>query len=134
MTNDSDPTFAPEDVRHVHIDTRIPTAPVMTLDGVDIRTDIAGITIQMDPKHTPLVTLIVPADRVQAAHFEGLAVTELMTAGANDPGPAAAVFLKAIDAKILEQTALNRIDLGNDPQALTKAMIRQLIDWAEGKS
>lgn len=136
MTTDTDTTFQPEDVRHVHIDTRIPAAPVIELDGVDIRADIAGIVIEMDPKHTPRVTLIVPADKVQGTHFEGLAVTELSTmAGPDQPGPgeAAAVFLKAMDAKILEETALNRMDLGNEPQALTKAMLRQLIEWAEGR-
>lgn len=134
MTTDTDTTFSPDDIRHVHIDTRVPTAPVIEIDGNDIRADIAGIVIEMDPKHTPRVTLVVPADRVQATHFEGLAVTELSTmAGPPSPGEGAAVFLKAMDAKLLEEAALNRMDLGNGPNELTKAMLRQLIDWAEGR-
>lgn len=135
MTTDTETTtFTPEDVRSVVIDTRVPGSPTITIDGQDVKNDVAGIVIEMDPKHTPRVTLTVPADRVQATHFEGLAVTELMTVAQPDPGPAAAAFLAAIDAETLEKAAMNRLDLLNGPHELTKAMLRQLTEWADGRS
>ncbi|MER7047948.1 hypothetical protein [Streptomyces jumonjinensis] len=49
-----------------------------------------------------------------------------------DPGPAAAVFLDAIDPEALERAALDRPDLGTGPNSLTKAMLTQLGEWARG--
>ncbi|MEU4028084.1 hypothetical protein [Streptomyces anulatus] len=49
-----------------------------------------------------------------------------------DPGPAAAVFLEAIDPEALERAALARPDLGTEPCSLTKAMLTQLGEWARG--
>lgn len=49
-----------------------------------------------------------------------------------DPGPAAAVFLEAIDPEALERAALARPDLGAEPNSLTKAMLTQLGEWARG--
>ncbi|MCR8573081.1 hypothetical protein [Streptomyces sp. Isolate_219] len=49
-----------------------------------------------------------------------------------DPGPAAAVFLDAIDPEALEHAALARPDLGTEPHSLTKAMLTQLGEWARG--
>ncbi|MFE2179055.1 hypothetical protein [Streptomyces sp. NPDC059455] len=49
-----------------------------------------------------------------------------------DPGPAAAVFLDAIDPEALERAALARPDLGTEPYSLTKAMLIQLGEWARG--
>lgn len=135
MTTDTETTtFAPEDVRHVKIDTRDPSRPEISIDGQDVKNDVAGIVIEMDPKHTPRVTLIVAADKVQATHFDGLAVTELSTVAQPDPGPAAAAFLEAIDAETLEKAAMNRLDLLNGPHELTKAMLRQLTEWANGRA
>ncbi|MDH6624415.1 hypothetical protein M2271_002217 [Streptomyces sp. LBL] len=49
-----------------------------------------------------------------------------------DPGPAAAVFLEAIDPEALERAALARPDLEVEPNSLTKAMLTQLGEWARG--
>jgi hypothetical protein len=49
-----------------------------------------------------------------------------------DHGPAAAVFLDAIDPEALERAALARLDLGTEPYSLTKAMLTQLGEWARG--
>lgn len=49
-----------------------------------------------------------------------------------DPGPAAAVFLDAIDPEALERAALARPDLGTEANSLTKAMLTQLGEWARG--
>ncbi|WP_435270101.1 hypothetical protein [Streptomyces sp. 1222.5] len=62
--------------------------------------------------------------------FEGLA--RVSVADMPDPGPAAAVFLSAIDAEELERSALARPDLGSGPHSLTQAMLTQLVEWARG--
>lgn len=49
--------------------------------------------------------------------FEGLA--RVAVADGSDSGPAAAVFLAAIDAEELEHAALARPDLGTGPRSLT---------------
>lgn len=56
-----------------------------------------------------------------------VAVTDLP-----DHGPAAVVFLDAIDPEALERAALARPDLGTEPHSLTKAMLAQLVEWARG--
>lgn len=65
-----------------------------------------------------------------ASAFEGLA--RVSVADVPDPGPAAAVFLSAIDAEALERAALARPDLGTGPHSLTQAMLAQLVEWARG--
>ncbi|MGW3563043.1 hypothetical protein ACWDSL_03910 [Streptomyces sp. NPDC000941] len=59
-------------------------------------------------------------------------MAHVSVADGTDPGPAAAVFLDAIDAEELESAALARSDLGTGPHSLTKAMLTQLGEWARG--
>ncbi|MGW8554049.1 hypothetical protein [Streptomyces tubercidicus] len=49
-----------------------------------------------------------------------------------DPGPAAAIFLEAIDPEGLERAVLARPDIGSEPYSLTQAMLTQLGEWARG--
>ncbi|MGW3193172.1 hypothetical protein ACWDBD_00970 [Streptomyces sp. NPDC001118] len=76
----------------------------------------------------PEVVLHV-ADRGDT-QWSGLA--RVAVADLPDPGPAAAVFLEAIDPETLERAALARPDLGSEPYSLTKAMLTQLGEWARG--
>lgn len=101
------------------------------LDGSDIAAKIdrvnidlssglpfAEVVLQVHPKHTV------------APEFEGLAHVQIGEPA--DPGPAAAAFLSAIDPEALEQAAFHRMDIGTGPGSGTKAMLNQLIDWANG--
>src|SRR4051812_44334090 len=67
--------------------------------------------------------LLQVADRGEA-RWSGVA--RVAVADLPDPGPAAAVFLDAIDPEALERAALARPDLGIEPYSLTKAMLTQL--------
>ncbi|MFE7780619.1 hypothetical protein [Streptomyces nigrescens] len=49
-----------------------------------------------------------------------------------DPGPAAAIFLEAIDPEGLERAVLARPDIGSEPYSLTQTMLTQLGEWARG--
>jgi hypothetical protein len=77
----------------------------------------------------PARLLLEPED-IGSTVFNGLA--RVAVVDAPDPGPAAAIFLSAIDAEELEGTALARADLGTGPHSLTRAMLTQLGEWASG--
>ncbi|MFB1044164.1 hypothetical protein [Streptomyces chrestomyceticus] len=73
--------------------------------------------------------LLHVADRGET-QWSGMA--RVAVADLPDPGPAAAVFLDAIDPETLERAALARPDLGAEPHSLTRAMLTQLVEWARG--
>ncbi|MER6127882.1 hypothetical protein ABT173_35930 [Streptomyces sp. NPDC001795] len=77
----------------------------------------------------PAEVLLHVADRGDI-RWSGMA--RIAVADLPDPGPAAAVFLDAIDPEALERAALTRPDLGTEPYSLTKAMLTQLGEWARG--
>lgn len=105
----------------------------ITLNGERIERSVTGLTIDCDSRD-PFPTVVLRLNhRATPAQFDGLArvvVEDVIT----EPGPAAAVFLSAIDAEELERAALNRLDLDNGPGGLTKTMLRQLIEWAHGRT
>ncbi|WP_406172240.1 hypothetical protein [Streptomyces sp. NBC_00996] len=89
---------------------------------------LSGYTVSHREGEPPQVVLY-SGDHAETA-FEGLA--RLAVGDMPDPGPAAAVFLSAIDAEELERTTLARPDLGTGPHSLTQAMLTQLGEWARG--
>lgn len=106
--------------------------PEIHLDDANITRKLSGIQIVSDPIAGTRVALEVHPKALGDVEFEGVAVVEI-NAYSDDPGPAAAAFLGAMDAKILEQKALNRLDLGSGPNATTEAILRTLIEWANGE-
>lgn len=104
--------------------------------GVDIEIDgarldpsaVKAYTVSHFAGERPEVLLHV-ADRGEA-QWAGMA--RVSVADVPDPGPAAAVFLDAIDPEALERAALARPDLGTEANSLTKAMLTQLGEWARG--
>jgi hypothetical protein len=117
-----------EDLHQVRITARGPKA-AMELNGRQVDPGaFSGYTISHHEGETPQIILYV-GDYVETC-FEGLA--RVAVADACDSGPAAAVFLEAIDAEELERTALARPDLGTGPRSLTEAMLTQLQEWARG--
>ncbi|MET7295369.1 hypothetical protein ABZS79_25065 [Streptomyces griseoloalbus] len=89
---------------------------------------LSGHTVTHREAEPPQVVLY-PGDYAEST-FEGL--TRISLADMPAPGPAAAVFLSAIDAEELERSALARPDLGTGPHSLTQAMLTQLVEWASG--
>lgn len=104
----------------------------ITLDGQEIQREVSTVAIDAGfhlPYPVVTLTLVPRPDRPVV--FDGLATVQI--GEAPEPGDAAATFLAAIDAELLEETALNRLDLEPGPQGLTKAMLTQLIEWAQAK-
>lgn len=117
-----------ENVHRVQITARGAKAAI-EIDGQRVDPGaLSGYTVSHREGKPPQVVLY-SGDHVESA-FEGL--VRVAVADMPDPGPAAAVFLAAIDAEELERTALARPDLGTGPQSLTQAMLTQLGEWARG--
>lgn len=95
--------------------------PAGTVTGYTLQHDIIG-GLPLTVLHTRQPDGVV---------FEGLA---RVAVGVTDtPGDIVAAFLAQIDPGTLENAALNRDDLGNEKYALTRAMLRQITDWARGE-
>ncbi|MFI6009082.1 hypothetical protein ACQEVG_06780 [Streptomyces sp. CA-135486] len=123
MDHDSD-----ENVHRVQITARGAKAAI-EIDGRRVDPGaLSGYTVSHREGEPPQVVLY-SGDHVETI-FEGMA--RVAVADVPDPGPAAAVFLAAIDAAELERVALARPDLGTGPHSLTQAMLTQLVEWARG--
>lgn len=104
------------------------TRAQILLDAVDISREVAGYTLEHRAGQPPLLVLYaLPGARTV---FDGIA--EVAVAAEADPGPALAAFLANVDAIALEQAALNREDLDGTRHELTRAMLAQLAEWAQG--
>lgn len=106
--------------------------PLIEIRGHDVTRLLSGIQIVSDPIAGTRVAVELAPHRLGAVEFEGLAVVEINTYS-DDPGPAAAAFLGAMDAESVEKAALRRLDLGTGPHATTEAILRTLIEWANGE-
>lgn len=115
----------------VRIDAQ-PGHATITLDGSSLPAGtITGYTLQHDIAAGILPLVVLHTRQPDSVAFEGLA---RVAVGVTDtPGDIAAAFLAQIDPEALENAALNRDDLGNNQYDLTRAMLRQLADWARGE-
>ncbi|MFE3216113.1 hypothetical protein [Streptomyces antimycoticus] len=121
-TNDTDTT------RRVEITARDGRADIEIDDARIDPSAVKAYSVSHLAGEQPELLLHV-ADR-GATQWSGMA--RVAVADLSDPGPAAAVFLEAIDPEALERAALARSDLGTEPYSLTKAMLLQLGEWARG--
>lgn len=112
----------------VSIDASDPLRPRVTIDGHDVTHDLTGVSLQVVAREVPQVVLRVSGRA--GASFDGFARVAVEVPA--DPGPAAEVFLAAIDPGELQNAALNRVDLGSGPTATTEAILAQLCEWARG--
>jgi hypothetical protein len=115
-----------DEPRQVSI-TATTTGAQVTVSGTDMSDDLAGYQIQQAPGQ-PAQVLLFP--RADAAVFEGLAVVQV--ADTTPPGDAIAEFLRAIDPVALDAAVFDR-DLDGSKHELTRAMLEQLAEWAQGR-
>ncbi|MEU4875525.1 hypothetical protein [Streptomyces sp. NPDC021608] len=100
------------------------------IDGIDYSRVVSGYTIhQQAGKAADLV--IQFAQGKTSPDFDGHA--RVAVGIPYEPGPAAAHFLSAIDAGLLEKAALARPDMDGGPHGFTKAVLAQLQQWARGE-
>lgn len=116
----------------VRIDAQ-PGHAAISLDGTPLPPgQVTGYTLQHSiPDALP--NLVLYTRQPDGVVWEGLARVAVADPG-QDHAEIVAEFLHAIDPAALEDAALNRDDLGNSKYDLTRAMLRQLVDWARGTS
>ncbi|MEV4975517.1 hypothetical protein [Streptomyces scopuliridis] len=112
--------------------TSDPVSTRILLDDVDISRSVQGYTIEHRVMQPPVVVLY--AHPCAGAAFDGMAHVAVAQPQAEDPGETVAGFLSNIDAATLERAALDRPDLGGGKHDVTRAILRQLADWAQGAS
>jgi hypothetical protein len=123
------PTMADEP-RRVQITADGGTASI-TVDGSDISKAVQGYTLEHRAGQPPLLALY--ATPSGGAVFDGLAHVAVADAGQDD-GQIVAAYLANIDPARLEAAALERDDLDGSRHELTRAMLAQLADWAQGRA
>ncbi|MEV8388666.1 MULTISPECIES: hypothetical protein [unclassified Streptomyces] len=100
------------------------------IDGIDYSRVVAGYAIHQQAGQTADLVIQFAKGRT-SPDFEGSA--RVAVGVPYEPGPAAAHFLSAIDAGLLEKAALARPDLDGGPHGFTKAVLAQLQQWARGE-
>lgn len=123
------PSMADEP-RHVRI-TADGVMGKVEIDGHDISRSLQGYSLQHQVGAAPLLVLHTAPHR--GLDFEGLAQVAV-AAPEQDEGELVAAFLANIDPAALARAALERDDLDGSPNELTVAMLRQLADWAQGRT
>jgi len=105
--------------------------PVLIIDGHDLSRHVRAMEMRATAGDVPDVVLYLSPARLLPPEIDTFARVHVGVEP--EPGPAAAVFLAALDAGEVERVALARDDLGNEPGAVTGAILRQLMDWAHGR-
>ncbi|WP_331746905.1 hypothetical protein [Streptomyces sp. NBC_00842] len=103
----------------------------ITVDGHDISKSVQGYTLEHRAGQAPLLALY--ATPSGGAAFDGYARVAV-AAPEQDDGQIVAAFLANMDPARLEAAALERDDLDGSRHELTRAMLAQLADWAEGRA
>lgn len=99
------------------------------IDGTDVSSTVQGYNLEARMGTAPLLVLYAAPGRGVA--FDGLA--HVAIGDEADFGDTIAAFLANIDAATLERAALNRDDLDGSSNELTKAILTQLAEIAQGK-
>lgn len=118
-----------QQIHAVQLQTDLLGRGTFVVDGVDMTRSTAAVQMEARPGQP---TRIVVETAPKSIDFDGFATVQVLKYE-SDPGPAAALFLQAIDPEILEKAAMARLDLDSKPNAATRAILTQLIEWAEGR-
>ncbi|WJV48899.1 hypothetical protein [Streptomyces flavofungini] len=100
------------------------------VDGIDYSRVVAAYTLHQQAGGPAELVIQCASGRTVPA-FDGYA--RVAVGVPYEPGEAAARFLSAIDASLLEKAALARPDLDGGQHGFTKAVLAQLQQWARGE-
>lgn len=110
-----------------------PGHATIVLDGTTLPADqLTGYTLQHSIQDA-LPLLVLHTRQPDGIVWRGLARVAVADPQTTDPAAVITEFLGNVDPAALENAALNRDDLGNSRYDLTRAMLRQLADWARGE-
>jgi hypothetical protein len=116
----------------VHIEAQ-PGSATIAIDGNTLpRGQVTGYTLHHSIADS-LPALVLHTRQPDDTVWDGFARVAVADPQQDDAAGTIAAFLDAVDPAALENAALNRDDLGNSKYDLTRAMLRQLADWARGE-
>jgi hypothetical protein len=119
---------------HAH-SVRIEAQPgdaTITIDGTPLpRGQVTGYQLQHDV-HGALPDLILHTRPPESVVFEGLATVAVGVP--QDHGDVIADFVLGLDPAAVQRAALDRPDLDGGKTGTTEAILRQIADWARGRT
>ncbi|MFI8085936.1 hypothetical protein ACIF6L_34740 [Kitasatospora sp. NPDC086009] len=101
------------------------------LNGADISKSVRGYGVR-HLAGEPAQVVIYPKEGIGVV-FDGLATVTVADDQPQDQADAVAEFLAGIDADQLAAAVFKRTDLDGGRNELTRAALRQLLDWAKGR-
>lgn len=101
------------------------------VDGADVGGHVAGYSLTHDIREA-LPHLVLHVHAPDGAEWEGMA--RVAVADPQPSGDVIAAFLSGIDPDALYEAVLERDDLDGSSNEITKAILAQLADWAQGKT
>ncbi|MFE3182772.1 hypothetical protein ACFXKR_18150 [Streptomyces violascens] len=114
--------------RRVRI-SALPDEPaVIEVDGHDVASAVEAYRITQTRDEGPDVTLYV-AEGWKGVEFDGMAE---VVAEPADLRHVVVDFLQAVDWRKLDEAVLDRADLDGKPGELTRGVLAQLVEWAQG--
>jgi hypothetical protein len=126
MTTPSEPQ-----AHGVRIDAQ-PGSATIALDGATLPTgQVTGYQLEHSIADA-LPMLILHTRQPDGLAFEGFA--RVAVAVPHDPGDAIADFVLGLDPAALQQAAFNRDDLSGGKTETTEAILKQIADWARGRT
>lgn len=116
---------------NVRVDAQPGSADIW-LDDTHLPADqLVGYTITHDI-HAALPQLVLHTRQPAGTVFDALA--HVVVADQIPPADTIRAFLRTVNPAELEQAALEREDLSDERYSLTRAMLAQLMDWAEERA
>lgn len=119
-----------------------------TAHGVRIEAQPGHAAISIDGAHLPagqvvgyqlehsiadaLPMLVLHTRQPEGVIWEGLA--RVAVAAPQDPGQAVADFVLGLDPAAVQRAALDRTDLSGEKHEITEAVLKQIADWAQGRT
>jgi len=104
----------------------------ITLDGTPLPAgQVTGYVLEHSIADA-LPMLILHTRQPEGAVWEGLA--RVAVAAPQDPQEAIAEFVLGLDPAAVERAALDRTDLSGGKHEITEAILKQIADWARGRT
>lgn len=115
----------------VRIDAQ-PGSAAISIDGTALPPgQVTGYQIEHSIADA-LPMLILHTRQSDGLAFEGLA--RVAVAVPHDPGDAIAEFVLGLDPAAVQRAALDRTDLSGGKTEMTEAILKQIADWARGRT
>lgn len=110
-----------------------PGSATISIDGTPLPAgQVTGYVLEHSVRDS-LPMLVLHTRQPEGVIFEGLA-TVAVAVPQQGHGDVIEQFLQGIDPAALSRAALDRADLDDGKHSVTEAILKQLADWAQGRT